>query len=181
MTTMSKPSRTSPFAKYSGLLTLLFISCVYLIIQAQLPHHTFWSNDGGEKLVQIKALIGNGFTSPALPYDQLGLEQKGSFAFAPFYPGHASVIDDRLMPVVPLYFPLLSSIPYMLWGHTGLYLIPLLCSIVTLYCLYSVGSKIFDTSSTILLIISAGLASPIFFYGLLFLNILLPPVSVPLL
>ena len=113
------------FLKYQAVVLILFIAGIYAAAQARLPHHTFWSNDGGEKLVQVKSLIENNFSTITLPYDRLGVEPAGSFEFAPFYPVHARVVHERLVPVVPIYFPLLSSLPYLLWGHAGLYLIPL--------------------------------------------------------
>jgi hypothetical protein len=144
------------------------VAVVYGVLQLQLPHHSFWSNDAGEKLVQVRSLIENGVSNPALPYDRLGLEPKGSFEFAPFYPGHARIVDKKLMPVVPLYFPLLSSLFFRIWGHGGLYVIPLLATLLTLALLVFLARERYDPGVMPLVLTGTGLASPVFFYSLLF-------------
>ena len=120
------------------------VALVYGVLQLQLPHHAFWSNDGGEKLVQVRSLIDNGAGNPAIPYDRLGVEPRGSFEFAPFYPGHARIVDKKLLPIVPLYFPLLSSFFFRLWGHGGLYVVPLLATLLTLVLLLVLARERFD-------------------------------------
>ena len=155
-------------APRSAILLLVSAALLYGFLQWQLPHQAFWSNDGGGKLVQVKALAASRFTSAALPYDPLGLEPAGSFEFAPFLPGHARVVDGRLLSVVPVYFPLLSALPYSLWGDGGLYLIPLLSTLLTLYCLLLLARKFGDDAAAPLIVAAAGLASPLFFYSLTF-------------
>lgn len=152
----------------SAILLLVTVALLYGFLQWQLPHQAFWSNDGGEKLVQIKALVASRFASPAIPYDPLGLAPAGSFEFAPFLPGHARVVDGRLLSVVPVYFPLLSALPYSLWGHGGLYLLPLLSTLLTLYSLLLLARKSGDDATAPLIVAAAGLASPLFFYSLTF-------------
>lgn len=149
-------------------LLLVCVALVYATLQWRLPHHAFWSNDGGEKLVQVKALLASGFSSSTLPYDPLGLEPAGSFEFAPFYPAHAREAGGRLQFVVPVYFPLLSALPYGRWGHGGLYLLPMLSTILTLFCLLLLARDFASDANTSLTVAAAGLASPLFFYSLTF-------------
>ncbi|MHB8810318.1 MAG: hypothetical protein ACYC9M_09940 [Desulfobulbaceae bacterium] len=151
-----------------AILLLVTVALLYGFLQWQLPHQAFWSNDGGEKLVQVKALVASRFAIPALPYDPLGLEPAGSFEFAPFLPGHARVVDGRLLSVVPVYFPLLSALPYSFWGHGGLYLLPLLSTVLALYSLLLLARKFGDDTTAPLIVATAGLASPLFFYSLTF-------------
>ena len=153
--------------RLAGYLLLACITLLACLLQWRLPHQAFWSNDGGEKLVQVKALAASGLRSPALPYDPLGLEPAGSFAFAPFLPGHARIVDGRLLSVVPVYFPLLSALPYALWGHAGLYLLPLLGTLLSLFCLLRLARDFKDQLTGPLIVAAAG-ASPLFFYGLTF-------------
>ena len=157
--------RTPPRA---AIPLLACIALVYGFLQWHLPHQAFWSNDGGEKLLQVKALAESHFTSAALPYDSLRLEPAGSFEFAPFLPAHAQVVNGRLLSVVPVYFPLLSSLPYALWGHGGLYLLPLLSTLLTLSCLLLLATALGDGPAAPLTVVAAGLASPLFFYSLTF-------------
>lgn len=152
----------------AAILLLVGVAFIYGTLQWRLPHQAFWSNDGGEKLVQVKALVASRFASPALPYDPLGLEPEGSFEFAPFLPGHARVVAGRLLSVVPVYFPVLSALPYKLWGHGGLYLLPLLSTLLTLGGLLLLARKLGDDSAALLIAAAAGLASPLFFYSLTF-------------
>jgi hypothetical protein len=144
------------------------VALVYTTLQWRLPHQAFWSNDGGEKLVQVKALLAGGLEGATLPYDPLGLEPAGSFEFAPFYPVHAREVGGRLQFAVPVYFPLLSALPYALWGHAGLYLLPMLSTILTLFFLLLLARDFGDDATPSLTVAAAGLASPLFFYSLTF-------------
>lgn len=155
-------------ARSAGYLLLACVALVYTTLQWHLPHQAFWSNDGGEKLVQVKALLAGGFASPTLSYDPLGLEPAVSFEFAPFYPAHAREVNGRLQFVVPVYFPLLSALPYKLWGHGGLYLLPMLSTLLTLFCLLLLARDFGDDVAASLSAAAAGLASPLFFYSLTF-------------
>lgn len=152
----------------AGYLLLAWVALAYTTLQWQLPHQAFWSNDGGEKLVQVKALLASGFSSSTLSYDPLGLEPAGSFEFAPFYPAHAREVSGRLQFVVPVYFPLLSALPYSLWGHGGLYLLPMLSTLLALFCLLLLARDFGDDLTASLTVAAAGLASPLFFYSLTF-------------
>ncbi len=149
-------------------LLLALVALAYTTLQWQLPHQSFWSNDGGEKLVQVKALLASGFSSSTLSYDPLGLEPAGSFEFAPFYPAHARETSGRLQFVVPVYFPLLSALPYGLWGHGGLYMLPMLSTLLALFCLLLLARDFGDDLTASLTVAAAGLASPLFFYSLTF-------------
>ena len=122
--------RSSGRRTIRNLPVLFGILLTYSAIQFQLPHKTFWSNDAGEKLLQVRALIENGPFDPAISYDPLGMEGIGRFRFAPFPRNHMTVQDGRLIPAVPFYFPLLSSVPYRALGEAGLYVFPIVFSIV---------------------------------------------------
>lgn len=155
-----RPARKRTIRNLSVLFGILLI---YSAIQFQLPHKTFWSNDAGEKLLQVRALVENGPFDPAIPYDPLGMESSGRFRFAPFPRIHMTVQDGRLIPAVPFYFPLLSSVPYRVLGEAGLYVFPIVFSIVALALL-----GMMTREYPLLVLVAAGLASPIFFYSLTF-------------
>jgi hypothetical protein len=154
--------------RFGILLVLAGILFVYVAIQSQLPHATFWSNDAGEKLLQVRALVENGALDPAIPYDPLGVEPPGSFEFAPLLPKHAAVVDGRLIPIVHLHFPLLSSLPYRLLGEAGLYVFPIIFSLLTLAALARLAHVCLEGPARLTATLTAGLATPIFFYSLTF-------------
>ena len=72
----------------------------------------------------------------------LGIEPTGSFRFAPLLPNHARVRGDRLVPIVPIYFPLLSSLGYRALGPAGLYVLPALFSLLTLALMARMGGML---------------------------------------
>lgn len=154
--------------KHAPFWLLVLIALIYGLIQSQMPHHAFWSNDGGQKLVQVQSLIRNGLANPEIPYDFLDIEPPGAFDFAPFYPGHARIAGEKLLSVVPIYFPLLSVAPFLLMSHAGLYLIPILAALAILYCLTLLSRTIFDHPVGPLAVAGAGLSSSLFFYSLVF-------------
>ncbi len=155
--------------RYLVFILLLLTALAYATIQAQLPHDVFWSNDGGEKIVQVKSLIQNGWFDPEISYDEkFSLEPEGSFEFAPFYPGHARNINGRLLPVVPIYFPLLSVPFYKTLGHAGLYILPVLCSLLTIYFTCVICNDLLGRRPLLLVVFTIAFGSPIFFYSLTF-------------
>jgi hypothetical protein len=147
---------------------LAAIAIIYAVAALLLPKATFWSNDGGEKLLQVKEIVRSGPGLPAIPYDALGVEAAGSFRFSPIAASHAAPEGERLVPIVPLYFPLLSALPYRALGAAGLYVVPLASALLVLWLVLRVAERVFDSDTGFFCLAAAGLSSSIAFYGLTF-------------
>ena len=147
---------------------LVAIAITYAVAALFLPKATFWSNDGGEKLLQVKEIVRSGPGLPAIPYDSLGVEATGSFRFSPIAPNHAAPEGERLVPVVPLYFPLLSALPYRALGAAGLYLVPLASALLALWFVLRIAERMLDSDAGFFCLAATGLASSVAFYALTF-------------
>jgi hypothetical protein len=141
---------------------------VYAAVQLRLPHEAFWSNDGGQKLILVQQMAREGIHRPEIPYDPFGLESPGSFRFAPLYPKHATADGDRLISIVPVYFPA-ASVPFFRWfGPAGLYLLPLLAGLAALWAVGRLCRSLFGREAALFAVAAAGLGSSVCFYSLTF-------------
>lgn len=150
------------------LIAMVLIAGIYIAIQAILPHSTFFSNDGGEKLALVKALVKNRGFDLSIPYDWLGVEPKGSLHFVPFPAGYAFVREGRLYSIVPFYFPMASTPFYSLFGPAGLFILPMLGSLLTTGLVAYLCARSMGHAAALMGAVAIGLASSVFFYGLTF-------------
>jgi len=137
-----------------------------LLLQRTLADQVFWSGDSG-----LKALMTQQFAAgelhadlrlPAEPWVR-ELWEKGLY---PFDPPFVYEIEGRHYIQYPLVFPLLSALPYRLFGWRGLYVIPLLSTWLLWGAFLVVCARWgWGATETAAALASLALASPLTFYS----------------
>ena len=97
---------------------------------ASLPPDGFWINDNGCKFVLMEGIIRSDYQEYAIPWPGRDLDPE--FVYNPIRSPFGHVRDGKLFCTFSPVFALLSSVPYRLLGSYGLYLMPLLCGVLTL-------------------------------------------------
>ena len=139
---------------------------VYLVVWFLLPASVFWSPDEGAKFLQMYSSNIARTRVPEVPYRGRDLDPE--LAFYPrnrLYPQLTE--DERLAFHWPPAFPFVSAVAYRLFGLRGIYVIPLVCGLAGVWLAGLLSSRIASRSGPLTLT-ALGLASPIFFYSMLF-------------
>ena len=129
-----------------------------------LPKDTFWITDCGNKFIQVQALARADDWDFRVPYPARELDPE--LRFFPFSGHHFLRVDGDVVSFYPPYFPLLSVVPYRLFGTAGIYLLPLLSSWFCLIAVSRLSGKQGDVR--LLAVLVLGLCTPLFFYSLTF-------------
>jgi hypothetical protein len=147
------------------------LALVYLAILAALPKGVFWHPDEGGKFLQMASTSWDGGIHTHLRYGAASRDPELRYyptrcAGSKVYP---DVHDGTLQFQWPFWFPLATQPFYAAWGTTGLYVIPLLCGWLTalLSATWVRPYSRLLAASTILLV---GLATPMAYYGFVFLE-----------
>lgn len=146
---------------------MLVVAIVYVLTLAVLPRGGFWITDSDNKFIQMQAIIQQGPGDASIPWPGMAIDP--AFDFNPLPEPFSAVEDGRLYAVFSPVFALVSSLPYRLFGETGLYLLPLSGGLLAvLGCgmlarLLGLGG-IGTFAATLL----AGLATPLWFYSVVF-------------
>lgn len=138
----------------------------YVVISHDMPKHVFWSSDEGGRFIELRSVQWDGGIAYTMPYRGRHLDP--DYRFFPdawVYPGRNA--DATLRMPWPIWFPLLSSVPFALFGFAGLYIVPLLSGLL-IAIISGVLSRRLGSGLAPLTILLVGLASPVFFYSLTF-------------
>jgi hypothetical protein len=149
-------------------IAALLIACmavIYVAVILSSPRHTFWTIDGGFKFITAERLVTSSFQDVSIPYAGETLDPDGDFF--PMKPPMATRVGGRFLPDVSLVFPILSALSYRLLSWPGLYLLPVLATLATLWLTFRMA-KPFLESWAALAIPVLGLATPLFFYAVTF-------------
>jgi hypothetical protein len=138
---------------------------VYAATLAMLPPGGLWIIDNGNKRIQVEALLASGFRDFSLPWP--GRELDPDFQFTPMPNSFGLVREDRLYSVFSPVFPVLSALPFAALGERGLTLLPFLASLLLLAGVAHLA-RLAGMQSPGLAVLAAGLATPIWFYALVF-------------
>lgn len=159
------------------LMAMGMMLLIYLFIFSQMPTSVFWSPDEGAKFIQLHTLHWEGELRYLVPYPGHRLDPAYIFYPHPLDPSHIFYAQSILYPTPltngdvhfnwPIWFPLISSLPFHLFGARGLYLIPLVSGLLTVAVSGWLAYRLLPPTA-LLTIITVGLATPIFFYSLLF-------------
>ncbi|MDM8527295.1 hypothetical protein QUF58_03710 [Anaerolineales bacterium HSG24] len=153
-----------PTINRSILLTLILI---YLIAFWLTPKTVFWSPDEGAKFLELQTLYRLQQQDPhPLPYQGTRIDPTGQF-----YPSHTIyprlTANNDLDFHWPVWFSLLSVWPFQLGGVTAIYLLPWLSGLGVAYLSGQIAARL-DARAFAPTVLLVGLATPIFFYSLLF-------------
>jgi len=157
--------RTSDRYGKSGLC--IFIVVLYLTCFLWIGNYgAFWSEDAGVKYLQVVNLIRSHWTDSSLRYPGEAFDP--GFEFNPLFGTATYIKSNKIYTPYPLPFAFFSSLSYMVFGFPGLYLLPLLSTIVLLMIVRHLGSLLLDRRGASAATVIAAFASPLFFYAFTF-------------
>ncbi|HEU4752926.1 MAG TPA: hypothetical protein VFU47_07435, partial [Armatimonadota bacterium] len=148
-------------------LAVAIAALVYLVTLLLLPRDGFWVVDNENKFLQMEALIRSGYRSAVLPYPGHALDPE--FQFRPIPAPFGIVQEDQIFSQYPVYFALVSSLPYRLLGFDGLYVLPLLAGLGMLFAVARLGRWLgLSRKAQAGAVLLTAFASPLWFYSVNF-------------
>ena len=158
-------------------LAILIVIPAYGFICNLLPNNSFWITDGGNKFIQLQNFERN--LRINIEYPSADIDPK--LEFFPYAGHHFHNIDGKIYSFYPFYFPLISILNYKLFGYFGLYLIPLLSTLLCMLAMQLIKEIKLDDKYGVG-ILALAFSTPMFFYGQTFWehvpSVLLSTVSV---
>lgn len=139
----------------------------YLGAFALMPKDGFWVCDEGAKFIQVQGLLRGHYRDYAV--DWPGQAYDPTFRHSPFRLSFGRIVDGRLYVSFPPFFALVSSFPFRLFGHAGLYVLPLGAGLATLWMVWRLAGRLEAPPGTRpLAVLLVGLGTPLWFYSLTF-------------
>ncbi|MEI6167560.1 MAG: hypothetical protein WCS52_10220 [bacterium] len=150
------------------ILTLGVIGMIYLSALLSLPPSVFWSPDEGAKFIQMHSLLTDAGIAHPIAYGAAA--QDPLFTFYPTAPIYPQPLWPRgVLNHWSNLFPLVSLPFFQLFGLRGLYVVPLLCALLSVVAVSVLARKMEPGAATPGLLL-AGLGTPLFFQSVLFLE-----------
>ena len=156
-------------AARSAAPTIALVAVAYLLTLAVIERGGMWQSDNANKLLQVQAILHSGGQDFSLPWPGKPLDRQ--FDYNPIPYPFSVVEDGRLYSVFSPVFALVSTVPYVLLGQAGLYVLPLVASLVMLVGLGRLAVRIDGGRRAAvrhIAILLAGLCTPIWFYSVVF-------------
>ncbi len=153
--------------KTSQALIIAAIGVVYLASLFVLPRGGFWFADDVNKFLIMQSAVRSGFSDYSIPWPGAQLDPK--FEYNPM-PAPFSVVErDRLYSIYSPVLPTLAAPLYRGLGFRGLYLLTIAASVLMLLGLTKLAAELgFSLRARRWAVILAGLATPVWFYSLVF-------------
>ncbi len=150
---------------------IALVASVYIACALWLPDGGFWINDNGLKFIQVEGLLRPGPTSFAIDWPGAAIDP--SYRFGPITRGFRHISDGEVYAAYSPFFALLSAVPFRAFGLIGLYLLPLLGGLLSLWAVQQLAGMVCgearDASRiATLAVLGVGLATPLWFYSLTF-------------
>jgi len=155
-----------PHKPYVHFGLILLVGLVYSLIIARLPLDAFWIIDGGNKFIQVQSMALSGWTDPSVHYPAKDIDP--DLAFFPYCGHHYKVIGDKIYSAFPFYFPLVSLVPFRLLGMAGLYLIPLVSSLLCLALTCGILFQLRERRECSIVLLLLAFCTPFLFYSVVF-------------
>lgn len=147
--------------------TVTAVALLYVATTMLMPARGFWIIDNGNKIIQVQALLSNGFSDFSIPWPGRTLDP--DLELNPLPSPFSTVRDAKLYSIFSPTFPAISSLCYAALGDRGLYLLPLVFGIAMLAGLVRITRRAkFPEAVGHLTVIIAGLCTPIWFYSAVF-------------
>jgi len=149
-------------------ISLLLVGTLYLaalLLQAH-DEPLFWSPDEGAKYVQLTSLRWQPSLNLSVPYP--GSDVDPAYRYPPFLSKQSFVQEGKLYLQWPVFLPLLTWLPWKLLGSLGLYVVPLLAGLLTLWLTYQLTCRLLPATEqgrAWLSIPILGLTTPLAFYS----------------
>jgi hypothetical protein len=146
---------------------LLSLGALYVFLLATRvgPLDGVWSIDQGVRIEQIQSLLLTRFRSLATVYPGQPIDPK--LQFTPLL-GQYLFQNGRSYSMFSTAWAALSSLPYRLFSYPGLYVIPVVATLLLLFCAGRLTRPLLSPGARAVLILSLGLTTPLCFYSLVF-------------
>jgi hypothetical protein len=151
-----------------AILSLLLIAALYLAALLSMPPEGLTQHDAGAKYLQVRnlRLVPSGIDW-SINYPARSLDP--DLQFVPFRDRQHYIDGERIYLQWPIFLGLLTRVPWKLMGFWGLYVVPLLAGLGTLWAAYLLALKAGVAPRLAWAAIPLlGLATPISIYSLLF-------------
>jgi hypothetical protein len=152
-----------------ALLSLLSVSLLYIASLVALPPEGLTHHDTGAKYLQVRNLrLTPGGLDWSINYPARSLDP--GLEFVPFHPRQHEIDGKgRIHLQWPIFLGLLTRIPWKVLAFWGLYLVPLLAGLGTLWAAYRLALAVGVPRKVAWLAVPLlGLATPMSIYSLLF-------------
>lgn len=151
----------------SVLCSLLAVSACYAVALCVLEKRGFWITDNANKFLQVQALATSRYTDFSIPWP--GQVVDPAFAYNPLPYYFTRVESGTLYSVFSPVFALISALFFVHLGHWGLYLLPVLSTLVMLAGLAQLARLVAQQIAVgHIAVLTTGLCTPVFFYSLAF-------------
>ncbi len=170
-TLLSKPHHVSRFTFQNprpAFLSVLLVAALYLAALVAMPPEGLTQHDAGAKYLQVRNLrLAPTGLDWSVNYPARSLDPE--LRFVPFRDRQHYIDGGRIYLQWPIFLGLLTRIPWKVMGFWGLYVVPLLMGLGTLWAAYRLALKAGVAPRLAWAAIPLlGLATPISIYSLLF-------------
>ena len=150
--------------RWPPLVAALLVGTAYLATCALQEPEGFWIVDNANKYLQVRNIVDSDYRDFSLPWP--GAEVDPELRYFSIPPPFAFLQGERAFSLYPPLFAAVSSVPYRWLGPRGLYVLPLLFSVV---CLAGVGRLAGALGAgpglRVGAVLAAGLTTPLWFYS----------------
>ncbi len=147
------------------IIALLLLGVFYTAVAVHFAHYrSFWSTDSGVRYAMVRSWLERG-DALHLPYIWADLDPQARIN--PLGKMHVVPTRKGLAAIYPPIFPLLSVLPYRLWGLAGLAFWPILSGVGAALADYAAASRL-KLRTRLALVPVVGLATPLPLYSVVF-------------
>jgi len=150
--------------KSKGWQVALAVTLFFAALVLVLPKDSFWITDGGNRFIQLQSLLRTGQFDIEYPAKSIDPDK----TFFPRGGHHFQQHDDAIHSFYPIYFSLIVSPFYRVLGGVGLYVLPLLGTLLTLIMSCKILNELGDRRRDWHSVLVVAFCTPIFFYSLTF-------------
>jgi hypothetical protein len=151
----------------SAFCSVALVGAIYVLTLCVLERQGFWCIDNANKFLQVQAITKSNYSDYSIPWPGRTIDP--DFEYNPLNPPFSQVKDQKLFSPFSIVFATVSSVFFRLFGISGLYVLPVACSVLTLAGLAGIiGAIGLKTSAKHTVVLVAGLCTPIWFYSVTF-------------
>lgn len=147
--------------------SVALVGAIYVLTLCVLERRGFWCIDNANKFLQVQAITKSNYSDYSIPWSGRTIDP--DFEYKPLIGPFSQVKDQKLFSPFSIVFATVSSLLFRLFGFSGLYVLPVVCSMLTLAGLARIVAAIgLKTSAKHTAVLIAGLCTPIWFYSVTF-------------
>src|ERR1700687_4433276 len=167
---LSAAQSTAPIRRGWTILAALGVLAIYAISLSVLPRDVFWMHDEGAKYMEMLSVHWPGEPRYVVPFPARRIDTRFEFLPHPEIFPHPSIFPGGRLYIAfqsSIIFPFVSSVPFWLFGVTGIYLMPLLSGWGTAVVSGALMFRLHRHWAAFAVLL-VGLATPVWFYSLVF-------------